>query len=65
MPQNAVIGVGGDYASIAAWVTGEQSSNYGAPTRCYITGTTATTAVITLASAGGKWPNGIEIRTSW
>lgn len=66
MPQNAVIAtVGGDYPTVFDWLQGEKNSNYGAPTRSYISGVVQAGSTIpnfaSTASSNTEWPNGIEL----
>jgi hypothetical protein len=63
MPQNAVIAAtGGDYTSLQAWITAEAAFNYGAPTRCYISGIVPAGAITLFTKGTNNWPNGAEIR---
>lgn len=64
MPQNAIIKADGtgDYTTVSAWFAAESASNYGAPTRAYISGTVNAGGNIVFNTAGGNWPNGFELR---
>lgn len=63
MPQNAIIRADGtgDYVTLSAWAIAERTSNYGAPTRCYIDGVVASSAVVLFHTATSGWPNGAEL----
>lgn len=64
MAQNAVIGSGGDYATLADWVAAEAGANYGEPTTAYINGSINAGSTCVFNTVGGNWPNGARIRAA-